>query len=99
MLTVSAMLYFFLCCLLLLRAYGPELMSMHTHQSVQKALGSKLETEHVIAYFSGSHLSDKERLLLREDIDFRYHSLKEFFNEDPVKWKGRKTRALHLSRC
>ena len=76
--------------LLGLRNNGAEWMSMHTHASVQKELGGRLETEHSIVYFSRTALSVKEQELLAKDIEFRYEELQRFFQEDPVQWKGRK---------
>ncbi|MAA78959.1 MAG: hypothetical protein CL916_06835 [Deltaproteobacteria bacterium] len=73
-----------------LRYNGPSLMFMHTHNSVQKSLGGRLETEHAIIYFSSSNLTPIEQNHLKQDVEFRYQELKYFFQEDPVVWKKSK---------
>ena len=57
---------------------------------VQSELGASLQTEHFIVYFDPSDISQKEELALKQDLEFRYREMKEFFDEDPVQWKNRK---------
>lgn len=80
----------FLCVVGTLRYNGSSLMFMHTHDSVQDFLGGRFETEHAVVYFSSSDLSVTEQEHLKEDVEFRYRELQEFFKEDPVEWKKRK---------
>ena len=79
-----------LCSVGVMRYNGSSLMFMHTHASVQKYLGGRLETEHAIVYFSSSDLSPIEQEYFKEDVEFRYRELQDFFQEDPVEWKKRK---------
>lgn len=73
-----------------MRIQGASIMFMHTHHSVQHALGGRLETKHAVVYFSPSHLTKIEQEHLMTDVEFRYRELQEFFQEDPVAWKQRK---------
>ena len=62
----------------------------HDQHSVQKELGSSLESPHFIVYYSGSKSNSKEMNLFVKDAEFRYWQLQKFFEEDPVTWRGRK---------
>lgn len=62
------------------------------HQStdfVRQELGGQFQTAHAIVYYSQSHLNAEEVQRLKWDIEFRYWELQQFFDEDPVQWKGR----------
>ena len=87
-----------LAVLFFLRINGSEWMFMHTHASVQKALGGYMETPHAIVYYSSRTLSKEERAILYSDIEFRYAELQSFFQEDPVAWKGRKMESANAER-
>ena len=61
----------------------------HNQESVQKVLGGRLETEHFIVYFDPKTIDFQEQFWLKDDLEFRYWELEQFFQEDPVAWRGR----------
>jgi tetratricopeptide (TPR) repeat protein len=66
-------------------------LGFHQNQSsVQKTLGGKLETTNFIAYFDPGSIDLPSQKWLEDDLEFRYWELQQFFNEDPVKWRGKK---------
>lgn len=83
-------LIFCISSYLLYFSYRQELDIDHNQASVQKELGGSLETQHFIAYFDTKTIDFKEQIWLREDLEFRYWELQQFFDEDPVAWRGRK---------
>ena len=57
---------------------------------VQHQLGGVLETEHFIVYFDPVSIQEDMEYALKQDLEFRYWEMIQFFNEDPVQWKNRK---------
>ena len=59
-------------------------------QWVQQQLGGTFETEHFVVYFDPRSIQDNMEYGLKQDLEFRYWEMEQFFDEDPVAWKGRK---------
>lgn len=57
---------------------------------VKAELGAELETEHFVVYFDPSDIDQQMETVLEADLEFRYWEMQEFFQDDPVAWKGRK---------
>jgi hypothetical protein len=65
--------------------------SVSTPRESRKRSGGRIETEHVIIYFSHNELDDPEQVRrLAEDHEYRYWELERFFGVDVVQWRGRK---------
>ncbi len=59
--------------------------------AIQEALGGRVETEHLVIYFSHQELDDPEQVRrLAEDHEYRYWELERYFGVDVVAWRGRK---------
>ena len=74
--------------LLLIVNAGP-LGVRNTPTFVQSTLGGVLKTEHFTVYYSPRQIPQRDRGKLQRDLEYRYFELQEYFNEDPVLWKGR----------
>ena len=57
---------------------------------VKGELGASLESEHFIVYFDPDDIGASKEDVLLQDLEFRYHEMRQFFDEDPVKTVGRK---------
>lgn len=56
---------------------------------IRERLGGELTTEHFTVWYDPASLEADELRLLEDDLEFRYDELADFFDEDPVAWKGR----------
>ena len=53
----------------------------------RKGLGSQIESEHFLIYFMRKQTEISNFI---QDAEFRYWQLQNFFEENPVVWRGRK---------
>jgi tetratricopeptide (TPR) repeat protein len=63
-------------------------------ETIARQLGAAVESEHFIIHYDAGSLDADRLQLLVKDHEYRYAEMKAFFEEDPVKWRGRKIRSF-----
>ena len=63
-------------------------------ETIAKALGGRVETEHFVIHYPATERFDQQLQWLLEDHEFRYAQMKAYFGTDPVAQHGRKVRSF-----